>query len=130
MGYRSDFAFIIHGEGNPRALSKLWVWLHAQSEKENDDPNRHYAYSGWYSYIINNVDLSKSVPVEDCLFLVDDCVKLYGFDEVKDNIKDQADLLGLEWEFVCIGEDNTDITEEASSGCDRRAWITRSITVD
>lgn len=131
MGYRSDFVFIIHSNGDQNALAKFWVWLHAKAEYDDHRPNRSYAYSGWYTYFINNVDEKKSAPFDDYLYWEDSGIKLYDFDSVKDDIKAYAENeLGLDWEYVCIGEDKDDITEEASGNCDRRAWITRSIQVD
>jgi hypothetical protein len=130
MGYRSDFVLIVHGNDDTRALAKLWVWLHTKAEEETKDRVSTY-YSGWYSYLIENVVVGKSAPHEDFLFFEDDSVKLYGFDSVLNEItRYTEEILGLEWEYTCMGEETDDIKEHSSSNCDRRSWIVRSIQVN
>lgn len=130
MGYRSDFVLIIHGNGDSDALAKLWVWLNAKAEEETKDKVSTY-YSGWYSYLVTNVVVDKSVPYEDFLFFEDYCVKLYGFDTVLREITTYVEEeLGLEWEYTCVGEDTDDNTVTGSPDCERRSSICRSINVD
>ena len=131
MGYRSDFVLIIHGNGNQNSLAKLWVWLHAKAEEENGSPNRRYSYSGWYSYLIENVYAIRSVPEHDYIYWMDDSIKLYGFEEVRAVMLQYAEeVLDLEWEYTSIGEETDDIVETASAKCDRRSWVSRSIVVN
>lgn len=130
MGYRSDFVLIIHGNGDTDALAKLWVWLNAKAEEETKDKVSTY-YSGWYSYLVKNVVVDKSIPYEDFLFFEDDQIKLYGFDTVLRELTTYVEEeLGLEWEYTCVGENTDDLTEMASANCERRTGISRSIYVN
>lgn len=130
MGYRSDFVLIIHGNGDSDALAKLWVWLNTKAEEETKDKVSTY-YSGWYSYLVKNVVVDKSIPYEDFLFFEDDQIKLYGFDTVLRELTTYVEEeLGLEWEYTCVGENTDDLTEMASANCERRTGISRSIYVN
>jgi hypothetical protein len=129
MGYRSDFVLIIHGDDdrgfNP--LAKLYVWMHQQAECED----KQKFESGWYNFLLENVEKDRSVPQANYLFFSDTSSKMYSFDVVRDAITTYVeDVLNLEWEYVRIGED-TDDNESCSSGnCDHLAFISRSIVVN
>jgi hypothetical protein len=132
MGYRSDFVFIIHGNGQTREMVQLYVWLHAKAEEELNNGTTTLFDKGWYNWLLTEgFDEDNSMPNDDYLYFADNSVKMYNFESIKDEIlKYVEDVLGLEWEFTCVGEDSDDNTQESSCNCDTRSCISRHIVVD
>lgn len=124
MGYRSDVTIALYPRSDLRAelwpAIKLWVqenWPDASETDITYDDTSFIAvirYHGWKWYRPHYSDVQAVHTALDALGAT---------------FNDPNDEERVHWEFVCIGEDDTDIEREGSGEHDYRLCVERAVTV-
>jgi hypothetical protein len=114
MGYRSSWALVVYSEDNEQVLADFEVWLELKAAEEK----QHETERMWVFGYIKDEKINDLSHPEKKGFLTynNDYTKCYDpWDDGINAIGKYCEEHGLEWDYVRVGEDLTDIERKGES---------------